>query len=152
MPRTNSEATTKQSHAKHVCVVVHFVNKGIHHLRLSKLFREKANIELLPEILHSEENLPKVATSLVSPIRNKVLNYKDIVTNLNLELDENNAIIDNFPHCECHLSEFRYPYHEHIVSGDLRMIKNIKLRKLLTKGPNYREPCFLNYAACLNSV
>ena len=42
--------------------------------------------------------------------------------------------------------------HTVIVTGDLRMIKNIKLRKLLMKGPNYCEPRFLNYAACLNSV
>ena len=74
MPRINIEASTKKSHAKHVCVI-HFVDKGIHHLRLSKLFREKANIELLPEILHSEEKSPKgIAASLVSPIRSKALN------------------------------------------------------------------------------
>ena len=43
-----------------------------------------------------------------------------------------------------------YYFQNHIF--DLRMIKNIKLRKLLTKGPNYRKPRFLNYTACLNSV
>ena len=101
--------------------------KDFPHLRLSKLFREKENIDLLPEILHSEENLPKVATSLVPLIRSKVLNYKNIVTNLNLELDKRNGIIDNFPHCECHLSEFRDPHHGHIVTCDLRMIKDMKL-------------------------
>ena len=86
-------------------------------LEFNKPNKEKANIELLPEILHSEENLPKVATSLVPLIRSKVLNYKDIVTNLNLELDKRNVIIDNFPRCECHLSEFRDPHHGHIVTA-----------------------------------
>ena len=95
-------------------------------LKFNKPNREKANIELLLEILHSEENLPKVATSLVPLIRSKVLNYKNIVTNLNLELDKRNGIIDNFPHCECHLSEFRDPHHGHIVTRDLCMIKNTK--------------------------
>ena len=35
-----------------------------------------------------------------------------------------------------------------IVSGDLRVIKKTKLRKLLSKRPNYREPETLNYNKC----
>ena len=31
-------------------------------------------------------------------------------------------------------------------SGDLRLIKNQKLRKLFTKVPNFREPQSLNYS------
>ena len=27
----------------------------------------------------------------------------------------------------------------HIISGDLRIIENEKLRKIVSKGPNYRE-------------
>ena len=38
-----------------------------------------------------------------------------------------------------------FPHHKHIVTGDLRIIENSKIRKLLTKGPNYREPCTLNF-------
>ena len=35
-------------------------------------------------------------------------------------------------------------YHGHVITGDLRLIKNDKLRKLLTKGPNFREPQQIN--------
>ena len=38
------------------------------------------------------------------------------------------------------------------MTGDLRFIENSKLRKLLSKGPNYREPKFVNYKKCLLSV
>ena len=31
-------------------------------------------------------------------------------------------------------------YHGHIVTGDLRVIENKKLRNLICKGPNFREP------------
>lgn len=41
--------------------------------------------------------------------------------------------------CNCKDSVFTDPYHGHILSGDLRMKNRGKLRKLLPKGPKYRE-------------
>ena len=35
---------------------------------------------------------------------------------------------------------------KHIIIGDLKIIENEKLRKLLTKGPNYRESRNINYS------
>ena len=49
-------------------------------------------------------------------------------------------------------SEFCDSHHKHIVSGDLRIISNPKLRKLLSKGPNYREPKTLNYKKCKQAI
>ena len=44
------------------------------------------------------------------------------------------------------------PVHGHIVTGNLNIIENNKLRKLLSKGPNYREAKTLNYDKCLISL
>ena len=38
------------------------------------------------------------------------------------------------------------------MTGDLRIIKNSKFRKLLSKGPKYRENKFINPTKCKNSV
>ena len=38
------------------------------------------------------------------------------------------------------------------MSGDLRIISNPKLRKLLSRGPNYREPKTLNFNTCKKSI
>ena len=62
------------------------------------------------------------------------------------------SFVHNLPSCECSNSEFSDPHHKHIVSGDLRIIENSKLRKLLSKGPNYREPKTLNYKKCKQSI
>ena len=40
----------------------------------------------------------------------------------------------------CSDSQFLYAPCEHIVTGDLNIVRNIKLRDLLRKGPKYREP------------
>ena len=47
--------------------------------------------------------------------------------------------------CSCHLSEFKDPHHQHIITGDLSIVENIKLRKLLSRGPKYRESKQLNF-------
>ena len=61
-------------------------------------------------------------------------------------------MVENLPQCECSQSVFKDPVHNHVVTGDLRIIENSKLRKLLSKGPNYRENKFLNYRKCLSAV
>ena len=47
--------------------------------------------------------------------------------------------------CECEHSPFIDPHHKHINTGDLGIVGNSKLRKLLTKGPNCREPRSTNF-------
>ena len=37
--------------------------------------------------------------------------------------------------------------HSHVITGDLRVIENAKLRELVGKGPKYREPNRVNWKA-----
>ena len=41
--------------------------------------------------------------------------------------------------CNCSDSQFLYAPCGHIVTGDLNIVRNVKLRDLLSKGPKYRE-------------
>ena len=50
--------------------------------------------------------------------------------------------------CNCKTSPFTNPNHGHIVGGDIRIVQNNKLRKLLCKGPEYREPVSINFSNC----
>ena len=89
---------------------------------------------------------------LDAPIRSKILNYKETVSSLKVCVDEDVSFVENLPSCDCINSEFCDPHHKHIVSGDLRVISNLKLRKLISKGPNYREPKMLNFRKCKQSI
>ena len=40
-----------------------------------------------------------------------------------------------------------YEPHGHVITGDLRVIENAKLRELVAKGPKYREPNRVNWKA-----
>ena len=54
--------------------------------------------------------------------------------------------------CNCTTSPFTDTNHGHIVSGDIRIVQNNKLRKLLCKGPKYREPVSINFSNCKTEI
>ena len=85
---------------------------------------------------------------LAPPIRNKILNYKEVVSSLDIVVDDDLSFVRNLPSCECEGSEFCDPHHKHVITGDLRIVSHQKLRKLLTRGPNFREAKTLNYNKC----
>ena len=41
--------------------------------------------------------------------------------------------------CSCNSSRYKYESCGHVVTGDLSIIKDIKLRNLIGRGPAYRE-------------
>ena len=47
--------------------------------------------------------------------------------------------------CNCARSPFIDEHHKHVITGDLRIVTNNKLRKLFVKGPKYREPVTINF-------
>ena len=49
--------------------------------------------------------------------------------------------------CQCKESKFCYQPHGHVITGDLRVIENAKLRELVAKGPKYGEPNRVNWKA-----
>ena len=80
----------------------------------------------------------------------KTLNYKHAVESI--ELDEQQSLNDDIYPCNCKNSELCDPGQFHIVTGNLSHIKNQKLRRHFTKGPNFREPQSLNYSRCKKDV
>ena len=63
-----------------------------------------------------------------------MFNYNQTLRNINLD-DYSNASSS----CDCESSPFRYEPHGHVITGDLRIVRNRTLRRLLEKGPKYRE-------------
>ena len=136
---------------KNVCTV-RFINNGIDDIRLSQIFNLPEVIATLPEELQEKDEIPSVAMKLDPPIRNKILNYRQTLSALNIEIDEDVAFLSGQLSCECSISPFCDPHHKHIVTGDLRVIEHNKLRKLFSKGLNCREKKSTNYSKCLNEI
>ena len=67
-------------------------------------------------------------------MRSKIFNHKKFIKTLNAKDNLDN--MNNLP-CNCTILPFTDPNHGHIVTGDIRIVQNNKLRKLLCKGPRY---------------
>ena len=126
---------------KHICTV-NFDNKGVETIKLPKILNDPEVVSKLPGDMQDKENIPVVTYRLGGTIRNKILNYKDAVNSI--YTDEEISFPLNTDPCECEQSAFCNSDHKHIITGDLRIVENSKLRKLLTKGPNYRQPKSIN--------
>ena len=133
-------------------VTINFVNKGIDDIHLNKILKSAEVIAFLPTRLKGEKDIPVATMKLSPPIRSKILNYKETVSSLDIVVDEDVSFVQNLPSCECESSDFCDPHHQHVITGDLRIVSHQKLRKLLTKGPNYREAKTLNYNKCKKEI
>ena len=139
---------TKKKPPKHI-LPIFFDNKGLEHIKLSSILHEDDVVDLLPIPLKNDE-VPSVVYSLGTTIRNKIFNYKKTVNSLNTDDLESSGT--GITACDCHESEFVNGHHGHVVTGDLRIIRNGKLRKLISKGPNYREPKTINWKKCRDVI
>ena len=49
------------------------------------------------------------------------------------------------PDCSCSTSPFKYGPIGHVITGDLNLVDNRKLKNILAKGPKFREPQPINW-------
>ena len=128
---------------------IFFDNKGLDHIKLASILNDNDVQNLLPPILKNQEP-PSVVYRLGNTIRNKIFNYKETVSAI--DINDTETFGTGLATCDCHDSEFVNEHHQHVVTGDLRIIQNGKLRKLISKGPNFREPKTINWGKCREKI
>ena len=134
--------SNKNPPPKNICIIT-FQSKAIVYIKLSKILNKPDVIAQLLRVLQNKEHRLVINHKLTNTIRIKILNYKDTV---NLKYVEDEIYFNlNIDSCECEDSPFIHHHHEYIITGDLRIVGNSRLRKLLTKAPNYGEPSSTNF-------
>jgi hypothetical protein len=112
-----------------------FKNYGINYLGIERLLHSKELKKMLPEHLKFDD--PMVVYTYEQPIRNKIFNYKKVIESLKGDSWSTYKQLDG--RCGCGQTRYCNQDLGHIISGDLTMVKNKKLKKLLRFGPNFRE-------------
>jgi hypothetical protein len=134
----------KQSDKIKTFMKIQFANKGIDLLNISNIFRDYKVTSKIPQYFKHLEP-PLLCYKYNKPTRNLFFNYNEITCNLDL--------LDNIPNsCDCVGSKYLYKPVGHIVTGDLSIIKDSKLRKLVSKGPKYRLPSKVDFKRCRNVI
>ena len=130
--------------------VVDFSSKALEYISLPSIFRNPEIVKLLPEHLRDPEKIPVVTYRLGKTIRNKVLNFKETISSLTLESDNINVVETMV--CDCLNSSFCDPYHQHVITGNLNIVQHSALKKLLSKGPNFREKRTINFSKAKSDI
>ena len=116
------------------------LTKGLDFIHTNKLLRNEEVTSTLANILQNDEAL-SVVYSCDSAALNTMLSYKDF--------NDLGTFITGLIVCNCE-SPFMRRTCGHIFIRDARCIKNKHLKKLITKGPNFRESRTINFVLDLS--
>ena len=122
-----------------------FQAPDIEEVRLNSIFKKHLNC--IPTSFQNKDP-PTVLFQRSANIGSTVFNYKDTVNNVITDDWKS----DNSKTCDCSRSAFKDPHHGHVVTGNLKVIENIQLRKLLCLGPGYREKQKIHWLSFFNNV
>ena len=116
-------------------IILPFSCKFIDKLNFKSIVYDTSTLKLLPQKLQQYTPL-RVFYKYNNPIRLKICNYGAFLKNLSMSDVEN---VLNNP-CSCSTSPFLYTPLGHVVTGNLEIVENSKLRKVLSFGCKYRIP------------
>ena len=134
-PVRSDQSTDAKTHF----IKLDFINKGIDAVNLPSILRSKSVTETVPTYFKEKEP-PIISYTYTKTIASKIFNFSSTLSDLDYHQFHNNPT-----QCECNTSSHLYQPYGHVITGDLSIIPNSKLRDLIAKGPKYREPCKVDW-------
>ena len=118
---------------------VMFHNKGMDMINLSRILNSEKVTMAVPKYLRGPP--PIVSYTYTRTI----FNNRKVVNELNMNCGTAGMV------CSCNSSMYKYESRGHVVTGDLSIIKDVKLRNLTGKCPAYREQNNINWRVNLKN-
>ena len=124
-------------HVEKRFINVLFHSKGMDMVNLPSLLHNKNVISAIPPNVN---NTPPIVSYIhTNTIAHKIFNHKKVVSDIDFSVGFNMVT------CECSSSPYVYGPAGHVITGNLRIIGNKHIRRLLIKGPSYREQNYVNW-------
>ena len=139
--RAHSNVKTKKKIG--IPFVVQYSNHWIEIINLNGMINSPELIETIPR--DAQKKLPTVVMKLKPTVRGRIFNYKEVVADYTMGQEEDME-------CECDNSRFKDEHHGHVITGNLEIVNDRRLRDLMRKGPNYREKEPMHWSIARKSV
>ena len=111
---------------------------------LHSIFKDILEISSIPNYINNYET-PNICYKYNKPIRSTIFNFNKIVTDI--------AIDFNTPDSwDCQNSNYLYPSAGHVITGNLNVIPDDRVRNIIFKGPKYRFPSIIDFPKCRREV
>ena len=111
--------------------------KGIDALNIGNILNHKEVTKHIP-VYFKYQTTPKISYTYTRSVASKLFNYKDTIRDFNIHDHQ-------LPTCSCSSSPYLYSPAGHVITGNLNIVDNLKLKDLLSKGPKYREAKSFNW-------
>ena len=132
-----------KNHKQHF-IKIPFINKGIEFNYLPSIFKDRSVTSLIPAYFRNSEPLI-ICYKYNNPIRNTEFNFNKLVSDLDIHA--------NTPETwDCKDSKFMYPAAGHIMTWNLKMISDSRIRYIVSKGPKYRFPSRIDLKKCREEI
>ena len=127
-------------------IKISFINKGMELIGLHCFFNDNLLISSIPNYFNNTET-PIIC---YNPIRSTIFKFNKLVTDI--DIDSNTP--DSW---DCQNSNYLYPSPGHVITGNLNVIADARVRNIISKGPKYRSnidvsKCHREIAASLNDL
>ena len=118
---------------------IHFSNKGIDAINISNVLHHKEVTSKIPPYFQNQ-SVPIISYSYTKTIAPKIFNYHQALQGLDMDEYLKNPLT-----CDCSNSPYIYNPSGHVITGDLNIIQHENLRKVISHGPKFREPQYINW-------
>ena len=135
--QNNTDTAEKQPNDRFI--QLHFSNKGIDMINFPQLLHSRPVLDTISGFI-ANKRPPLVSYSYSKTIGPKIFIFKRCIKDFNFDDDSiSNGI--------CNCKDSAYIDHDigHVLTGNLNILRDRKLRKLLQKGPTYREQSNINW-------
>ena len=127
---------SETNHKRHF-IKIPFIHKGIELIDLPSIFKDRSVISSIPTYFQNSEP-PKICYKYNQAIRNTVFNFNKVLSDLDIH--------GNTPESwDCKDSKLIYPAAGHIITGNLKIISDSRIRYIVSKGPKYRFPSSIDF-------
>ena len=131
------------NHKRHF-IKIPFINKGIEFIDLHSIFKDNSVISSIPNYFNKSET-PIICYKYNKPIRSTIFNFNKIVNDLDID--------SNTPASwDCKNSNYLYPSAGHVITGNLNVIPDARVRNIISIGPKYRFPSNIDFSKCRREI
>ena len=138
-PYIDSEVSLKRHFIK-----IPFINKvNMKFIDLHSIFTDNLVTSSIPNYFNNET--PIICYKNNKPNRSTVFNFNKIVIDINIDSKSPDS-------WDCQNSNYLYPLAGHVITGNLNVIPDARVRNISSKGPKYRFPSKIDFPKCRREI
>ena len=111
---------------------------------LHSIYKDKLLISSIPNYCNNSQT-PIICYKFNKPIRSTILDFNKNVTDIDIDSNTPDS-------CDCQNSNYLYPSAGHVITGNINVIPDARVRNIISKGPKYRFPSNIDFPKCRREI